>query len=34
LHDYFIEMFTRTPQDRAIRSPMPAEEGSHGSEGS
>ena len=29
LHDYFIEMFTRTPQDRAVpRSPMPAGEGS------
>jgi len=35
LHDYFIEMFTRTPQDRAVpRSPMPAEEGSRGSQGS
>ena len=32
LHDYFIEMFTRTPQDRAIpRSLMPAGEGSQGS---
>lgn len=32
LHDYFIEMFTRTPQDRAVsRSPMPAGEGSQGS---
>ena len=33
LHDYFIEMFTRTPQDRAVpRSPMPAKrEGSQGS---
>ncbi len=28
LHDYFIEMFTRTPQNRADpRSPMPAREG-------
>jgi hypothetical protein len=32
LHDYFIEMFTRTPQDRAVpHSPMPAGEGSQGS---
>jgi hypothetical protein len=32
LHDYFIEMFTRTPQDRAVpRSPMPAREGTEGS---
>lgn len=32
LHDYFIEMFTRTPQDRAVpRSSMPAEEESKGS---
>jgi len=32
LHDYFIEMFTRTPQDRAVpRSWMPAGEGSQGS---
>jgi|SRR5580693_6761776 hypothetical protein len=22
LHDYFIEMFSRTPQDRAVQSPM------------
>ncbi|MGA2965814.1 MAG: hypothetical protein ABSD64_06335 [Terriglobales bacterium] len=29
LHDYFIEMFTHTPQER--RRPMPAEEGSQGS---
>ena len=29
LHDYFIEMFARTPQDR--RTPMPAGEGSKGS---
>jgi hypothetical protein len=29
LHDYFIEMFTRTPQDRVVaRSPLPAGEGS------
>jgi hypothetical protein len=27
LHDYFVEMFTRTPQDRAVpRSPMPAKQ--------
>jgi hypothetical protein len=32
LHDYFIEMFIRTPQDRAVpRSPMPAREGTEGS---
>jgi hypothetical protein len=32
LHDYFVEMFTRTPQDRAVpRSPMPAREGTEGS---
>jgi hypothetical protein len=32
LHDYFIEMFTRTPQNRAVpRSPMPAREGTEGS---
>ena len=32
LHDYFIEMFTHTPQDRAVpRSPRPAGEGSQGS---
>lgn len=31
LHDYFIEMFTRTPQDRDIpRTSMPAKEGSQG----
>jgi hypothetical protein len=28
LHDYFIEMFIRTPQDRD--NPLPAEEGNHG----
>lgn len=29
LHDYFMEMFTRTPQDRAVpRSSMPAKDGS------
>jgi hypothetical protein len=28
LHDYFIEMFIRTPQDRD--NPLPAEEGKHG----
>lgn len=26
LHDYFIEMFTRTPQDRSVKSAMPATE--------
>jgi hypothetical protein len=32
LHDYFIEMFTRTPQNRAVsRSPVPAREGTEGS---
>ena len=32
LHDYFIEMFIRTPQDRAVpRSSRPAGEGSQGS---
>jgi len=32
LHDYFIEMFTRTPQDRAIPSvATPAGEGGEGS---
>ena len=32
LHDYFIEMFIRTPQDRAVpRSPRPGGEGSQGS---
>jgi hypothetical protein len=25
LHDYFIEMFIRTPQDRVPRGQMPAE---------
>jgi hypothetical protein len=25
LHDYFIEMFTRTPQDRSARDPMNAD---------
>ncbi len=34
LHDYFIEMFIRTPQDRVVPSTMPAEEGSRGSKGS
>jgi hypothetical protein len=29
LHDYFIEMFTRTPQDHHL--PMPAEERNQGS---
>jgi len=32
LHDFFIEMFIRTPQDR--RSPTPAAQGSEGSQGS
>jgi hypothetical protein len=32
LHDYFIEMFIRTPQDRAVpRSPKPSTEESQGS---
>ncbi len=32
LHDYFVEMFTRTPQNRAVpRSPMLAREGTEGS---
>jgi hypothetical protein len=31
LHDYFVEMFIRTPQDRAVRSPMPAGERGEGS---
>jgi len=32
LHDYFIEMFTHTPQNRAIPGgPVPAGEGSQGS---
>lgn len=32
LHDYFIEMFTRTPQDSAVsRSPLGGGEGSQGS---
>jgi hypothetical protein len=32
LHDYFIEMFIRTPQDRAIpRSPKPSTEERQGS---
>jgi hypothetical protein len=32
LHDYFIEMFIRTPQERAVpRSPTRATEGSRGS---
>lgn len=32
LHDYFIEMFTRTPQDSAVpRSPMDGGEGNEGS---
>lgn len=31
LHDYFIEMFTRTPQERVTRRPMPGEEGREGS---
>ena len=32
LHDYFIEMFTRTPQNRALpSSPMPTREGTEGS---
>jgi hypothetical protein len=29
LHDYFIEMFIRTPQDRPSQSPAPAADGSH-----
>jgi hypothetical protein len=33
LHDYFIEMFTRTPQDRSVQSAMPATEGT-GNQGS
>jgi hypothetical protein len=32
LHDYFIEMFIRTPQDR--RSPTPALQGNEGGQGS
>jgi hypothetical protein len=27
LHDYFIEMFTRTPQDRTVPAPTPPVEG-------
>jgi len=33
LHDYFIEMFTRTPQDRSVPGPIATTEGT-GSEGS
>jgi hypothetical protein len=32
LHDYFVEMFTRTPQDHMIpRSPASADDGNPGS---
>jgi len=32
LHDYFVEMFTRTPQNRAVpHSPTPAKQGNEGS---
>lgn len=33
LHDYFIEMFTRTPQDRQIQTSRPAAKGT-GNQGS
>jgi hypothetical protein len=33
LHDYFVEMFTRTPQDRQVQSPTPVAEGT-GNQGS